>query len=303
MPARESRTSSQDDLDEKRPRRRRWSGRKWRRLWQVGCLPMAIVLACVLVVAFNLLFFRRSPSWVSDSREYLVTGRLTLSLAVLVWLQALGTWVLGLLAAGSARRVAPGQAGTLPVRLAIARRRMRIPTAAVLVLRVAVLLVLVLFALYAYTRLFGHMMSWDTTFELRRVSRVFPFLAFATLVVLLLHWLAGPFLRVHYSTALGALAATWSRHADERLSLALSARLGAGMVGALAILWGYGLGMLVTLTVIQPRSFFPDPPEPSWRTQTVVYCLAVALGMSLYMIGQVVLPRFYVRLARRRLAK
>ncbi len=289
-----------------KPPKPRKSRTRWR-LVQIGCLPFVCMLAGCLLLFVNLGLFSQAPSWVSDPEEYLLGQRIAGSLGALAGLQVIGTWLLGLVAAATAVGAAAGQGGMLRQRLAILRRRAAIMAWAVFLLRVMLLIALGISVVLAY------MYIADVRSSLRSSRSPYTMEIVALISILgagLVHWLSGPFLRLRYSMALGAWGASWTRRRDRRVWMALTARMGAGMCGSLALLWGSVLGILVVGMIRQPfshstsidfrRVFFPFLPRDSW--DSIILLLALSVLIVLYMMGQLILPPFYFWLARRRFA-
>lgn len=281
-----------------------------RRLLQIGCLPITLILTACLLLFVNLVAVSRAPTWVSDPEEYLLAQRITGSLGALAGLQIIGTWLLGVVAAATAAGAAAGQGGLLRKRLAVLRRRV-VPAAwAIFILRVLVLIALAISAVLIYPYLVDFQGTW-TDFRIARRPHISEIVtALLTLVTVLLHWLSGPFLRLRYSMALGAWGASWTRFRSRRVWMALTARMGAGMCGSLALLWSSLLGVLVLLTIGHPfsrsdaldfrRVLFPFLPRDSW--ESIVLLAGLSVAIILYMVGQLALPRFYLWMARRWLA-
>lgn len=278
-----------------------------RRLLQIGCLPLTFMLVGCLLLFVNLGVFSQAPSWVSNPDEYLLGERLAGSLGLLAGLQVIGTWLLGLVAAGTAVPAAAGQGGMLRQRLAILRRRAAIAAWAVFILRVIFLTALAVSAVLAYQ----HITDVRNSFQISRNPHVMEVVALVSILsTALVQWLIGPFLRLRYSMALGAWGASWTHFRNRRVWMALTARMGAGMCGSIALLWGSTLGILVVGVIRQPfiRSapvnlwweLFRFLPEDSW--EGIVLLLGLSVLIVVYMVGQIALPPLYLWLARRRLA-
>lgn len=278
-----------------------------RRLFQIGCLPFTFLLVGCLVLFVNLGLFPQAPSWVSDPDEYLLGQRIAGSLGLLMGLQVIGTWLLGLVAAGTAAAAAAGQGAMLYQRLTILCRKVRVVAAAVYMLR------LIFLAALAISAVLGYLYLTDAGLASRQIRNL-HIMEVAALVsvaaVLLIHWLVGPFLRLRYSMALGAWGASWTHRRHRRVWMALTARMGAGMCGSLALLWGSVLAVLVITTIREPSSrnppldlrqaFFPFLPRDSW--EGIVFLWGLSALVVLYMVGQLALPPVYLWMARRRLA-
>lgn len=284
--------------------------RRRRRLLQLGCLPFTLMLTGCLLLFISQVVVSRAPSWVSDPEEYLLGQRIAGNLGALVGLQVIGTWLLGLVAASTAAAAAAGQGGMLYQRLAILRRRVTITAWAVFLLRVIFLIALGVSAILIYPYIAEVQDSWANFLTIRNPYVIEIVALVSMLGTALAQWLVGPFLRLRYSMALGAWGASWTRFRHRRVWMALTARMGAGMCGSLALLWGSAFGILVIATIRRPfsgsytldfqRVFFPFLPEDSWNG--IVFSLGLSVLIILYMVGQLVLPTFYLRLARRRLA-
>lgn len=283
--------------------------RRWRRLARVGCIPAVITTTGGLILFFNLITFWRAPVWVSDPREYLITARMLLSLGILVAIQILGTWGLGLLAASGGAAASRARGQWLRSRLRIARRWMFVYAWALLLLRLIFLLGVALATVFATTHLFGLRFDMDFLEDVLRALRMGPILVGGGLLAAVLHWLIGPFLRMRYSSALGALAATWTKRRDESIWAALTARLGAGLAGALTLLWGGALLVLILAMIFDPYSSstrtYPElfPQQPFYIAQILTVMLAALFVFPAYAAGQLALPEFYIWLAQRRLAR
>ncbi len=286
-------------------RRRGWQ-RRWRWLFGRGCLPVTIVLSAGFVFLLNLVTYWRAPYWVSNPVEYLLSGRLGMSVVTLFALQMLATWSMGLLGAGRAVRAAGGQGGQLRLRLRVIYRRLRSTAVSVLVLRVGVLIVLIAFAIFTYTSILGFRLDSDWLSDFRRAFRVQPFLVMIVSLLVLFQWLVGPFLRLRYSAVLGALASAWTRQTGgERLSLALSLRLGMGMLGALTVLWLPTIVYLVYATITDPYSSYSGvyTPSPAFKVEVMRVSLVLILALIAHLGGQIGLPELYLAIARARLKR
>jgi hypothetical protein len=297
-------------LPHTRPKRRHWLSLMLRqKTVRIGCLPATLLLAGLVLAFFNAVSFTNVPYWVASPRPYVIGGRLVLSGGVLIGLQAVGTWVLGLIAASKGGNAVSGRGELLQQRLIISRRRMSFLAWAVILLRLGVVVVLIMAAIYAFTPLLGRPLRWDTTTFVRAVFRSWPLPVALTIAVVLTHWLIGPLLRMRYSTALGALAATWAKQPADRSLLALTARLGAELAGYLAIVWGGGLIWLIVLTIMDPSYYSvsrfagrPSTLSPS-SPEVLTACLIIGVLALVIMAGQIFLPQVYVRMARRRLRR
>ncbi|MBN1313092.1 MAG: hypothetical protein JXB30_16900 [Anaerolineae bacterium] len=278
-----------------------------RRLLQVGGLPFTLMMAACLLLVVNGVFISKAPSWVTDPDEYLLGQRILGTLGTLTGLHLIGTWLLGLLGAAMAGAAAAGQGGMLRQRLTVLHRRTMIVAWAVFLLRWILLAALIVSAILADRYISNVSITGDDYFNVFGVEWVISVVA---LVTLLIHLLSGPFLRLRYSMAVGALGATWSRQRRWRLLAAVTARTAAGLLGSVALLWGGVFGILIILTIRQPLShslpidfhqiFFP---ALSWSmASSLLFLLGLTVLIWLYVIGQLVLPFCLLWLARWRLA-
>lgn len=285
--------------------RRSWSRRRWRRAIEIGCLPLTLVTASSLIFLFALLMFRSPPPWIYDPRSYIIGGRLGVAATVLFVMQFVYNWMNGLLAANTGAQAARGQGMNLRKRLRIVQGRFFIPILATALLRIGIVFVIALAYLYGYTRVFGLPIAIGVPgwIESNRGGVAFTI---AMLGVLTPYWLIGPFLRVRFSAALGAFTGIGSFRSDERTSLALSARLGIGLAGLLALMWGGTILLLVILAAANPASRYmygyynpyqsPQPPNGSEIAAIVITTVTALLG------SQLVFSELLVRLTQRRLA-
>jgi hypothetical protein len=287
---------------------RRTGSRRSRRLVRVGCIPATLLLTACLLPLFNLVTLQRAPLWVSNPREYLANQWMLRTLIMLAVIQLLGTWGLGLATASSGTVAARGQGSWLRPRLQIARRRTLVFALALALVRLILLLVIALAVVWNYVPLFGVRLDWFDLSDLWKAFKVFPIWVAGALVSGLLYWIVGPFLRLWYSSALGALAATWSKQRQEQVWLAFSARLGAGLAGVLALLWGGALITLIILSIFDPhystQSVYPDlfPHQPHYIAQIIGAALVILIWVTLCTTGQLVLPEVFIWQAKRRLA-
>jgi hypothetical protein len=219
-------------------------------------------------------------------------------------IQLILVWVLGLLAAVAG---AAGFAlrGTLRPRLIVQRRKLAAGVWMILSLRFALLMILLLAAIFTFTPLLGQPVDASS---LERTLLVRPLLPLAAAGMLFIHLIAGPWLRLRYSLTLGALAAASTPSSARRRWSAITARLSAGLVGILALIWGSGAVTLAILTAFDPfytnqryqiiPGIFPHVPESIG--QVLLTSLVIAVGLGVYTVGQIVLPGIYIRLAGRR---
>lgn len=223
-----------------------------RRLLRIGCLPVTLGVAFLLIGLFGFLF-SIPPTYVRDRAEYQIAAFVSVSLIILLLLQLAATWLVGLLAANAGAQASKGSGQMLVRRLRVVRQRLAIPTLSVVLLRLGVVLVITVASVFAYTNLLSSTYRPEFLEWLRRDSGNLYFLI-ALLGVALPYWLGGPFLRMRFSAALGALAGSWAKRADERTSYGLAARLGAGFAAVLAAMWGGAIGVLVVLSIVDPIS-------------------------------------------------
>ncbi len=285
---------------------RRWSARRWRRAVNMGCVPLTLLCSAGVSAAISLAAFNRPPGWVLNTREWMIAGRLGVSAAVLIGVQAMLAWGIGLAAARGGALAARGYGGNLHHRLRIARRRLVVPTIALVMVRVGVLGVIGLAAIFAYLPWGGMSIATGLPALLRPASG-YGLFVLAAVVLAIPHWLIGPFLRLRYSVGLGALAGTWAKHEADRVALAFSALLGAGLAGVLALLWGWSSGLLVLLTLVNPSSYRSAMtlPNPYGALPPFQAALPFAVGIFtlVYAAGQLVLAETCFLMARRRLAR
>ncbi|MBN1427799.1 MAG: hypothetical protein JXB07_05390 [Anaerolineae bacterium] len=285
--------------------------RRRRRLVRLGCLPMTCALTVCLLLMVDLVVISKAPPWVINPRDYLLGQRIVSTLSVLAGLNLVSTWLLGLISAAMAAPAAAGQGGLLHRRLTILRRRTDMMAWAVFMLRLAFLIGFVVAVILASTYLTDAQSAREINNTIVALRQYVVWVVFV-LSVGLAHFLLGPFLRLRYSMALGTLAATWARLRDGRIWRAIMARTAANLLGVVVLLWGGSLGAIIFATIRRPfsrsalidfhRVFFPALTV-SWDVgRMLLFSIGVALALCLYMIGQLVLPPFYLRLARRRLA-
>jgi hypothetical protein len=264
---------------------------------------LALLGSLGLIVVISLIAYRDAPPWITDVRVWRISGRLRVAVFALTGVQLILTWGMGLLgavggAAGYTTR------GVLRPRLIVQRRKMAAGVWTVLSVRLALLIVLLLAGVFAFTSLLGRPFS---PFNLERALLVRPLLPLAAGAMILIHLLAGPWLRLRYSLALGALAASRTASAARRHWSAVTARFGAGLAGILALIWGSALATLGILTVVDPfytnQSYevFPwiFPHIPASISQVLAVSLVSVIALGVYMIGQIALPIIYIWLAER----
>jgi hypothetical protein len=207
-----------------------------------------------------------------------------------------------------------GSESSLPLRVKQQTRSLASPVAALLIVRLAILSVIGLALVYAFTSIFGSRLYWELTNIARLVLQAQLPLTLITIGLLLLVWFLGPILRIRVSTALGALAGTFGKTAQSAVSQAISARLALGLAGVLTLLWGgSALGLVLTMLndpVSQaytgyyggPLSF-PSVNTASWRAMVSYGLGGFALWMILHLAGGVILSGVFTRLASRRLGE
>jgi hypothetical protein len=265
-----------------------------------------MVCSALLVAVAALIAYANAPSWVLNTREWVIAGRLSVSAGVLGGIQLLLSWGLGMFGARGGALAAKGQGRNLARRLRIVRRRLFVPSLALVFVRIALLGVVALAVIYAYSELLGPGVFTGLP-GLLRPATGYGLFVLAAVALLVPHWLIGPFLRVRYSTALGALAGTWARRDADRTALALSARLGAGLTGALALVWGWAGGLLAVLTIVNPSSYntasYLIDPYASLPPLQPFLPFSAGLFVLIYAAGQLVLGEAYTVMAQRRLKR
>jgi hypothetical protein len=275
---------------------------------RLGCIPAAALLGLGAVLAVNVLAIRSTPFWVLDPRAYQTERHLAATLVTLIVLAGLATWLAGLVGAASAAKAAGG-GSAVRRRLAVVWRRV-VPLAwAAAAVRLLLLVGLAVAGLIMLEDLFGLYAWTGAAGEIALAVRHFPLVMVGTAGLLAAYLLAGPFARLRYSTALGALAATWVRRRDERPWAGINAWLGAEMLGWLLLLWGIAAGMLTTLSIFDPSydyaargiELLPALPPAVGRI------LSIALGAAalavLHLGGMALLPTLLIAWARRRAAR
>lgn len=272
-----------------------------------GCLPLAVLVALVLLAFVNAVTYVRPPSWIDDVAEWRLSGRLLVSFWVVAGLQLIATWILGLSGAIAGAQ-AHNETGDLGRRLRRAQWRLVAAALGVLALRLLLLIVV----LTAVGLVAGHVFNptidgWLAS-RLLQLSRRYAWLGLASAAVIGLHLLIGPFLRTRYSVALGLWAAARARNDEERAWAAASARLMAGFAGVFGLLWGGATIVLVWASLTDPildwhglptPYFLPSAPDPLSTILGVM--LVTALISGCITAGQIVLPPLFRALAMRRL--
>ena len=289
---------------------RRRAERRWLRTLRLGLVPATIISALAILVVINTILFLESISGYQPSFENDIPARLTACVVALFILQAVALWILGIVSAILSRHALTASGTQLSQRLAIMNRRYAFLARAVLSLRVMLLLILIIAFVLTVTTVFGLNLVSDISSSIWLDARYQPLTVGLAAFIGLLSWIFGPFLRLRYSMSLGALASTWSRRPDEQFWLALSARLLVEMVGVLFLVWAISVLNLVTYITFDPLPGAGAPNSlpaiigmlpletiggSSWLGGVVVGCL--------YIIGQLGLPIWFVRLARWRLQR
>lgn len=282
----------------------RWPRSRRRWLLRFVCLVLALLGSLSLVGFITVITYRDAPSWITDVQSWRITGRLSAAGLALVSLQLILAWGLGLLgaiggAAGFTTR------GALRPRLIVQRRKMAAAAWALLGVRLALLLILLLAGALTLTPWLGH--PFDAS-ELEHTLLARPLLPVAAGCLLLVHLVAGPWLRLRYSLTLGALAAAYTSVASRRRWSAVTARLAAGLAGILTLIWGSALGVLAVATAFDPfytsqrSQMIPRlfPHVPSSIDEVLTVSLVIAVGLGVYLAGQIVLPGVTIWLAERR---
>jgi hypothetical protein len=282
----------------------RWSRSERRWLIRFACATLALLGSLGLIVVITLITYREPPPWIGDARVWRISGRLKLAVLALGSIQLILTWGLGLLgaisgAAGYTTR------GTLRPRLAVQRCKMAAGVWTILSVRFVILFVLLLAGVFTFTSLLGRPFNASS---LEHTLLVRPLLPLTAGFLILIHLFAGPWLRLRYSLALGALAASYTASTSRRHWSAVTARFGAGLAGILALIWGSALATLGILTAFDPfytsQSYdvipwiFPHIPASIGRV--LVVSVAVVVALSVYTAGQIALPVIYIWLAERR---
>lgn len=288
--------------------RTRWPRKRVAHVIRVGCLPLLVLGALALIGFVALVTYRVPRPWITDVREWRVGGRLSVLLYGLAGLQYFANWLLGLLAAAAGGRVT-AHGVDLRTRLRIARRGMVPLTVVVTFVRLILIITLVVYGLYAFTHVFRSPLDVPGALNIERVFLLRPVAAIVMGGLLVVHLLAGPWLRVRYSLWLGVWAASYARTQAQRVWNALSARLGAGLAGALTLVWGGSLASLVLSMIFAP-AYSPRPGNgllefyphlPSSLAQTLASLNVISAIVAAILIGQIVLPVVVMRRAQRRL--
>jgi hypothetical protein len=262
-----------------------------------------------MLIGFLVLITYRVPrSWITDVREWRISGRLSLILYGLLGLQYVVNWIMGILAAAAGAQVT-AHGVDLRSRLRTAGRGVWAAVFAVSGLRLLLIAALVVSGLYAFTHVFGPPIDVAGTLKIERLALLRPLSLSVAGGLLILHLLAGPWLRLRYSLRLGALAASYAKAREQRVWNALVARLGAGLTGALTLLWGGSIISLVLSMILDPV-FIPRPSNgllelypnlPSSLGQALAFLHLGAALLAVMLIGQIVIPGIFMRRAERRL--
>lgn len=267
-------------------------------------LVLGIFLCVLAPTALMSLFgFNNPPSWITNPFEYRVTSALALSASVIMLAVIAMTWLLGVVGAVAGANVLGGGARSLTRRLSIAGKRVAVVTVMAVCLRVSLLIVLAIAAVFAYGIAVAPQIQSGLPYTFREVigrNRVTLILLAITTVF----WLIAPILRTRYSTALGALAATFTQGRTERVSFALGARFGMELLGTLSGLWGTSTLLLIVLSIVDPSSYRASQPLPVGPLEIQGIPIAVLLVTAfavLYGIGQVVLAQVYRQWAASRM--
>jgi len=297
--------------DSKRTIRIPLRGVKGRRQLRVGCLPATALFILILMGVGALLTFQAAPSYILRPRAYLIEGQLIVALAVLFVTQLLAGWVLGVMSARGAVLASYAGEETNNKRMRIVRRWMFFPTLSVVLPRLLFVVVLLIGSVFAFTGVLGPPVRFDSAVVFRNAFRLDPLTILAAIAFAFFHWFVGPYLRMRYTTALAGLAASYALVREDRASLAVASRFGAGLMLALSLMWGGALAVTGWLMVFDPYSAVarPIPSFPIYLppTYSTAFAVLIAQGFILYIgvftIAQLVLPLFFRALTRSRLRK
>jgi hypothetical protein len=282
-----------------------------RRLMTLGCLPVTLVLAGVLLVLVNLMVVVQTPTWVPSPTIYRAGTQLLVSVGALAGMQFVGTWLLGIVAAATGARAARQPGSWLDKRLRILEGRLRIGAWAIFVLRTACVFVVLAGLIWVLSEPIQTALNWNVTNRdlVRTIFWISPLWIIFVSAIAVFQWLAGPFLRLRYSMALGMLATTWSGSRQSRVWLALGARFGAGLAGLLTLMWGGTIVYLIAATLFDPYAYASDSGIPilfygSDSSIDRLFASTVVAAPILVAIiaGQILLPILFMDIARRRLA-
>lgn len=281
------------------------SRRSWRRILSI-VLVLGIFLCLLLPTAFLALFgFNNPPSWITDPYEYKVSSSLALAASVITFAIIAMSWLLGVVGAIAGGNALGGASRSLRRRLHIVRRRLAVITAMAVWLRISLLSILVIASVFAYTRYLGPQVQSGLPLTIREVvgRNTFSLILVAITVIF---WLVAPILRTRYSTALGALAASYTKGRTERVSYALGARFGIELLGTLGGLWGTTIILLVVLSIVDPSSYRSSVPMPSGPIKVMgipLIVLLLTMFAVVYGIGQIMLAEMYHSMAVSRMIR
>jgi hypothetical protein len=289
---------------------KRFSGKRNRRLLNIGCLPVVAIATLALLLIMNAAWFWQAPSWATDPRAYLASGRLILSIGSVSGLQMVVTWGIGLMASLVGIQAATGQGGLLVCRLEVIRRRVGFTAWAVVGFRLILIGLAIIAGLLWYTNIFGFRLSFGPADDAWSILNHYPAYSVIVLIVVVTQLLVGPLLRLRYSLALGALAGTWTRDRDQRPWLALSIRLGLGLAGLVGLLWGAAAVRLLAAIAFDPAGYpsiaqYPDvfsrlPPSAT----TIAVLASLATGVLVFHTAlQLILTAVVLAMARARMAR
>jgi hypothetical protein len=285
-----------------RARWRRWSPARRRRISALVTLAAIPLCVCLPIALVSLVSFSQPPGWVTNVREYQVNGRLGLIFTLLLLVVVAVTVLLGIAAALAGATAAGGGGKSLRARLRIIRRRFRPYIAAAIFLRLSLIGAVALAAFYAYGRLFGLRLNTGLPGGVRELIGPDP-MGWGLLVALLIPWLIGPLLRVRLSTAVGALAATFTHGRIERTAYALGARFGLGLMAILGGLWLLSVVVLIIQTIVDPvssTSSYQPPVLPLELLRLPLVLLVTTVFAYGFTAIQLILAEVFTGLARRR---
>ncbi len=181
---------------------------------------------------------------------------------------------------------------------------MRIAAWAVLALRLMLLAAMLVGGALILTRWLGEPITVEGATQFRRAFEARPLLILLPGAVALAQVLAGPFLRMRASVALGALGATLAAQRERRAWVAASARLGAGLALALGLIWGTAGGVLLMVVSYDPfySARYASLPQgfpllPEYIARVLLASLVVGGLAAINLAGQIALPPVYVRMA------
>nr|MBN1228346.1 hypothetical protein [Anaerolineae bacterium] len=281
------------------------------RLTRIGCLPAAVFVGLGGTAAAVFTFVPRVPYWVSDPMQYLWESRLAAALISLAIMQLLAGWVNGLAGAVMGTRLVVRETQSLWGTIVKKLREWMVLPLAVVVLRLIMLAVIGLGAVYAYTDLFGQYTYLAVATRLESMARDYPGLVIALFILGGINVFLGPFLRLRFSIILGAWASALTPDQEARPWAGLSARFGAGLAGLMLPFWLVGLGTILVefycdpyyeaVARCQPGAIFPAALS-SARLSILLTMIAVLAAVGLITVGQVVLSEVMILLANRRIS-